>query len=160
MSEDDRGRSAPHAEIPVPHDLQIELHDDPEAAAAFAALPPSHRREYIDWILEAKRPETRMRRVEDTARRVKASKGRGAPRPQRQAVTTSSRDDQCLGSAQSQGSRSSSRTAPTTSSGWTPLRHRWWPSGQTSSWHQRQGTSCDSTRDGASHGLCWGVVSA
>lgn len=81
MSEDDRGRSAPRAEIPVPHDLQIELHDDPEAAAAFAALPPSHRREYIDWILEARRPETRMRRVEDTARRVKAGKGRGAPRP-------------------------------------------------------------------------------
>ena len=58
-------------EIPVPHDLQIELHDDPEAAAAFAALPPSHQREYIDWIISAKRPEARMRRVEETARRVK-----------------------------------------------------------------------------------------
>ncbi|MGE5228324.1 MAG: YdeI/OmpD-associated family protein [Deltaproteobacteria bacterium] len=65
------GRGAPRDEIPVPHDLQIELHDDSEAAAAFAALPPSHRREYIDWILEARRPETRARRVEETARRVK-----------------------------------------------------------------------------------------
>ena len=73
MSRDDEGRGerAPRAEIPVPHDLQIELHDDPEAAAAFAALPPSHRREYIDWVLEAKRPETRLRRVAETAARVK-----------------------------------------------------------------------------------------
>ena len=60
-----------HAEIPVPHDLQIELHDDPEAAAAFAALPPSRRREFIDWILEARLPETRAWRVEQTAERVK-----------------------------------------------------------------------------------------
>ncbi len=75
MNENGERRSAPRAEIPVPHDLQIELHDDPEAAAAFAALPPSHRAEYIDWILEAKRPETRARRVEETARRVKAPRG-------------------------------------------------------------------------------------
>ena len=70
MSDED-GRTFPRDEIPVPHDLQIELHDDPEAAAAFAALPPSHQREYIDWIISARRPETRTRRVEETARRVK-----------------------------------------------------------------------------------------
>jgi len=63
VNSDGGGRGAPREEIPVPHDLQIELHDDPEAAAV-AALPPSHRREYIDWILEAKRAETRARRVE------------------------------------------------------------------------------------------------
>jgi uncharacterized protein YdeI (YjbR/CyaY-like superfamily) len=75
MTTDGEGRGAARSEIPVPHDLQIELYDDPEAAAAFAALPPAHRREYIDWILEAKRPETRARRVEETARRVKAYEG-------------------------------------------------------------------------------------
>jgi uncharacterized protein YdeI (YjbR/CyaY-like superfamily) len=64
-------RDTPRGEIPVPHDLQIELHDDPEAEAAFAALPPAHQREYIDWIISARRPETRMRRVEETARRAK-----------------------------------------------------------------------------------------
>jgi uncharacterized protein YdeI (YjbR/CyaY-like superfamily) len=72
MAEQGQGTGAPRPEIPVPHDLQIELHDDPEAAAAFMALPPSHRREYIDWILSARRPETRARRVEETARRVKS----------------------------------------------------------------------------------------
>jgi uncharacterized protein YdeI (YjbR/CyaY-like superfamily) len=71
------GDEVPRQEIPVPHDLQIELHDDPEAAAAFAALPPSHRREYIDWILSARLPETRTRRVEETARRVKERPGPG-----------------------------------------------------------------------------------
>jgi uncharacterized protein YdeI (YjbR/CyaY-like superfamily) len=75
VNENGEGRSTPREEIPVPHDLQIELHDDPEAGAAFAALPPSHRREYIDWILEAKRPEARMRRVEETARHVKLPRG-------------------------------------------------------------------------------------
>jgi uncharacterized protein YdeI (YjbR/CyaY-like superfamily) len=65
-------------EMPLPHDLQIELNDDPEAWAAFAALPPSHRREYIDWILEAKRPETRGRRVEQTMKMVRGKAGGGA----------------------------------------------------------------------------------
>jgi uncharacterized protein YdeI (YjbR/CyaY-like superfamily) len=72
VSSDDEGGGLCR-EIPVPHDLQIELHDDPEAAAAFAALPPSHQREYIDWIISARRSETRTRRVEETARRVKRS---------------------------------------------------------------------------------------
>jgi uncharacterized protein YdeI (YjbR/CyaY-like superfamily) len=37
--------------------------------AAFEAMPPSHRREYVNWILEAKKTETRERRIE--ALRVK-----------------------------------------------------------------------------------------
>jgi uncharacterized protein YdeI (YjbR/CyaY-like superfamily) len=58
-------------EIPVPHDLQIALHDDPEAAEAFAALPHARRSEYIDRILEARDADTRMRRVEQTVERLK-----------------------------------------------------------------------------------------
>lgn len=55
-----------NSEMAVPHDLQIALHDDPAAEAAFEKLPHSHKREYIDWILEARRAETRARRVEET----------------------------------------------------------------------------------------------
>jgi uncharacterized protein YdeI (YjbR/CyaY-like superfamily) len=62
-------------EIAVPHDLQIELHDDPRAEAVFLALPPSHQREYIDWILEARRPETRARRVEMTVAKLREKAG-------------------------------------------------------------------------------------
>jgi hypothetical protein len=36
---------------------------DREAKAAFAAFPPSHRREYVEWIDEARREETRARRI-------------------------------------------------------------------------------------------------
>ena len=35
----------------------------PFAQPAFDAFPPGCRREYIDWITGAKRPETRARRV-------------------------------------------------------------------------------------------------
>ncbi|WP_309336306.1 YdeI/OmpD-associated family protein [Actinomyces oris] len=43
---------------------------DARAAAAeriFAALPPSHRHEYLRWIGEAKRTETRRRRATKAA---------------------------------------------------------------------------------------------
>lgn len=35
----------------------------PKAQAAFDAFPPSHRREYLEWIIEARREETRARRI-------------------------------------------------------------------------------------------------
>lgn len=36
----------------------------PKAKATFDGFAPSHRREYADWIAEAKRDETRARRIE------------------------------------------------------------------------------------------------
>lgn len=47
----------------VPAALKSALARHPQARAAFAALAPSHRREYAEWIAEAKRPETRTRRI-------------------------------------------------------------------------------------------------
>jgi uncharacterized protein YdeI (YjbR/CyaY-like superfamily) len=35
-------------------------------------MPFSHRREYIDWILEARRAETRARRIEKALALIKA----------------------------------------------------------------------------------------
>lgn len=49
-----------------PDDLAAALHSEPGALAAFRRLPPSHRREYLERIDEAKRPETRRRRIEKT----------------------------------------------------------------------------------------------
>lgn len=34
------------------------------ATAAFDALTPSHRREYVEWVADAKTPETRARRLD------------------------------------------------------------------------------------------------
>jgi uncharacterized protein YdeI (YjbR/CyaY-like superfamily) len=39
-------------------------------AEAFLALPPSHRKEYVEWIDGAKKPETRRRRIEGTVERL------------------------------------------------------------------------------------------
>jgi uncharacterized protein YdeI (YjbR/CyaY-like superfamily) len=50
-------------EAVVPDDLREALVANPAAAATFNAFPPGQRREYVDWITEAKRPETRARRL-------------------------------------------------------------------------------------------------
>ena len=47
----------------VPDDLAAALRHNRKAAAAFDAFSPSHRREYVEWITEAKREETRARRI-------------------------------------------------------------------------------------------------
>jgi uncharacterized protein YdeI (YjbR/CyaY-like superfamily) len=46
-----------------PPDLAAALKKNAKARAAFAGFSPSHRREYIEWIVEAKRDETRQRRL-------------------------------------------------------------------------------------------------
>jgi hypothetical protein len=51
------------APVAVPDDLRAALQKNPRASAAFAAFSPSHRREYVDWIVGAKREETRVRRI-------------------------------------------------------------------------------------------------
>ena len=60
--------------VRVPADLQAALAGDPEAKAAFARLSFSHRREYAEWVKEAKRPDTRQRRIAATVERVRAGK--------------------------------------------------------------------------------------
>jgi uncharacterized protein YdeI (YjbR/CyaY-like superfamily) len=56
--------------VVVPDDLRAALADVPAARAAFAKLSYPHQREYVQWIEQAKRAETRARRVADTVRRV------------------------------------------------------------------------------------------
>jgi uncharacterized protein YdeI (YjbR/CyaY-like superfamily) len=48
----------------TPEDLGQALSASPAAAATFEGFSPSCRREYIDWVTEAKRPETRSKRIE------------------------------------------------------------------------------------------------
>ena len=57
--------------VEVPADLGAAL-ARACATAAFAKLSYSHRREYVEWIEDAKRPATRDRRVADTVTRVSA----------------------------------------------------------------------------------------
>jgi uncharacterized protein YdeI (YjbR/CyaY-like superfamily) len=54
----------PRVELPVPDDLMRALKKNKKARTTFDAFPPSHKREYVEWIAEAKRDETRKRRVD------------------------------------------------------------------------------------------------
>ena len=49
--------------VEPPADLAAALVAAPEVEAAFAVLSFTHRREYVRWIEEATRPETRARRI-------------------------------------------------------------------------------------------------
>jgi hypothetical protein len=50
-------------EVEVPEALANALAEDSKASAAFDRLAYTHRKEYARWIDEAKREETRRRRV-------------------------------------------------------------------------------------------------
>ncbi|PLK26035.1 YdeI/OmpD-associated family protein [Novosphingobium sp. TH158] len=58
-----RPKRAPRPELPMPEDFARALAACPAAEAALAGFAPSHRRDYIEWITEAKRPETRDKRI-------------------------------------------------------------------------------------------------
>jgi len=53
-------------EVDVPVDLAEALARNGAARAAFESLSFSHKREYVRSVTEAKRPETRARRIELT----------------------------------------------------------------------------------------------
>jgi uncharacterized protein YdeI (YjbR/CyaY-like superfamily) len=61
-----RARPKARKPLPVPADLSAGLRKTPPAAASFQAFSSSQRREYIEWITEAKRPETRAQRLATT----------------------------------------------------------------------------------------------
>ena len=59
-----RKTTEPRAELAVPIEFQAALKKNKGAAKAFEAFSPSHRREYVEWISDAKRPETRDKRIQ------------------------------------------------------------------------------------------------
>jgi Bacteriocin-protection, YdeI or OmpD-Associated/Domain of unknown function (DUF1905) len=50
-------------EVEIPAALATALANDSEARAVFEGLAFTHRKEYANWIAEAKKDETRARRV-------------------------------------------------------------------------------------------------
>jgi uncharacterized protein YdeI (YjbR/CyaY-like superfamily) len=63
-------------DLVVPEDLAAELEGRPGARAAWDTFPRSVRRGILEWILLAKRPQTRAARVAETA--DKAARGERA----------------------------------------------------------------------------------
>ncbi len=61
--------------VRVTPDLKAALASSAKARENFEHLSYGHRKAYVDWITEAKRPETRARRVDQAIERL--SKGKG-----------------------------------------------------------------------------------
>ncbi|MNJ83971.1 hypothetical protein D3C87_14040 [compost metagenome] len=62
--------------LEIPAELQALLDKNPQAKSVFEAFPPSHKKEYIVWIAEAKREETRQRRLEQMLENLKEGKSK------------------------------------------------------------------------------------
>ena len=56
-------KNAPKPPPETPDDLRAARDSEPKAAATFDGFAPSCRREYVEWVVEAKRPETRAKRI-------------------------------------------------------------------------------------------------
>jgi hypothetical protein len=52
--------------VEIPNDLMKELKKDKESRAVFDKLSYTHQKEYVNWINEAKREETRQNRIAKT----------------------------------------------------------------------------------------------
>jgi hypothetical protein len=57
--------------IEIPPDLARELKEDKEAKAFFDKLSYTHQKEYVNWINEAKKQETRQNRILKTLEMLK-----------------------------------------------------------------------------------------
>lgn len=61
----------------VPADLASALDAVPEAMAAYETLSDSAKKQYLWWIHAAKRPATRVNRIEETIRRLSSGETSG-----------------------------------------------------------------------------------
>jgi uncharacterized protein YdeI (YjbR/CyaY-like superfamily) len=71
-----RAKKEPRKELPMPAVLTAALKKNKTAKETFEAFPPSHRREYIEWISEAKTDATRDKRVASTVEWLAEGKSR------------------------------------------------------------------------------------
>jgi len=60
----------------VPAELVAALQKSKKAKNAFEEFSPSHQREYIEWITEAKREETRQQRIQTAVKWIAEGKSR------------------------------------------------------------------------------------
>jgi uncharacterized protein YdeI (YjbR/CyaY-like superfamily) len=63
----------------VPAELMVLLEGDPVARENFDGFPPSSRRIALEWISKAKRPETRQKRILQTAALARENLVAGLP---------------------------------------------------------------------------------
>jgi uncharacterized protein YdeI (YjbR/CyaY-like superfamily) len=64
-------------ELLLPDWMKDGLMSSPLAWENYTRLPPSHRRNYILWITDAKKEETRQRRIQEAIRRLEKNETLG-----------------------------------------------------------------------------------
>jgi len=63
--------------LPLPDWLKDALMTSPKSWENFNKMPPSQRRNYIGWISDAKKEETRLRRIQEAIRRLEKNETLG-----------------------------------------------------------------------------------
>jgi uncharacterized protein YdeI (YjbR/CyaY-like superfamily) len=56
----------PTKELIIPEELIIALEDNPKAQKTFEKFPPSQKREYAEWIIDAKTEDTKNKRLKQS----------------------------------------------------------------------------------------------
>ena len=72
----ERPRNKPKKEVRVPRELSAALKKNKLASKVFAQFSPGCRREYANWIAEAKRPETKEKRIAQAVAWIAKGKSR------------------------------------------------------------------------------------
>ncbi len=62
--------------VVVPDYFLAALRKNKKALTAFENFPPSHKREYVEWITGAKREETRVKRIQTAIKQMAEGKSR------------------------------------------------------------------------------------
>ncbi len=71
-----KGPGKPRARLDVPDDFAAALKENAKARATFQKFPPGKRRDYLEWILDAKQPATRQSRIKTSIEWLAAGKSR------------------------------------------------------------------------------------
>ena len=71
-----RAKSKAKKEVAVPDYFLAALKKSKKALAVFEDFSPSHKREYVEWITEARREETRARRIKTAIAQIALGKSR------------------------------------------------------------------------------------
>ena len=66
----------PRKALVIPEDLESVLHKDPTAWANWEAFTYTHKKEYAEWVSDAKKDETRKRRIAQALEMIREGKGK------------------------------------------------------------------------------------
>ena len=66
----------PRKELVVPDELSSVLHKDPTAWANWEGFTYTHKKEYVEWVVDAKTDETRKRRIAQALEMIRDGKSK------------------------------------------------------------------------------------